>query len=70
MIYFLGIIGPIKILTFGIIFLIQFIFAVFLIGKYEKGWNYFAWLLVIFFLPIIGSLAYFMKSLNKVKIIK
>ena len=25
MIYFLGIIGPIKILTFGIIFLIQFI---------------------------------------------
>jgi len=70
MINFLGIIGPITIITFGIVFLIQFVFALFLISKYEKSWNYFIWLLVIIFLPIIGSLAYFMKSLNKVKIIR
>lgn len=70
MIQILGIIGPFKIITFSIIFIIQFAFALYLIGKYEKGINYFLWLLVIILLPFIGSFAYFMKSLNKIKFSK
>jgi|GEM_PF-2083663 len=67
MIQILGIIGPYKIIAFSIIFIIQFGFALYLIGKFEKGLNYFLWLLVLILLPFIGTFAYFMKSLNKIK---
>lgn len=70
MIQILGIIGPYHIIAYSIIYLIQLGFAFYLIGKFERSWNYFIWLLVIIFIPFLGTLAYFVKSLNKINFSK
>lgn len=63
---FLSIIGPFKILTFSLIYLLQLGFAIYLVGKYENNWKFFLWLVILIFLPFIGTFSYFMKSLNKI----
>ena len=62
------IITPYDIIGMISLYLILLISAFYLIGKYEKGWIYFAWLITIVMLPVLGPLAYFLKYLaNKPK---
>lgn len=56
-------IGPFEIITTLAIVISLFFSSLFLISKYEKGKTYFIWLLLIIFLPIIGSLCYLIKHL-------
>lgn len=66
----LNTIGPIKIISFLIIYILQLAFALYLVGKYEKGVTYFIWVFLILFIPFIGNLTYFIKSLNKLDLKK
>jgi hypothetical protein len=57
-------IGPFEIITTLTIILSLFFSSLFLVSKYEKGNTYFIWLLLIIFLPILGSLCYLVKHLT------
>jgi uncharacterized membrane protein len=56
-------IGPFEIITTLAIVISLFFSSLFLISKYERGKTYFIWLLLIIFLPILGSLSYLIKHL-------
>ncbi len=59
--YFLGIVGPIGVLTFIISYLLITITSLVFILKNEKGLDMFLWLLVIFMLPFLGGGIYILK---------
>jgi hypothetical protein len=59
--YFLGIIGPFGIIFLVISYLLITIYAIVLILKNEKKLELFLWLLIIFFIPILGSIIYILK---------
>lgn len=55
------VIRPYEIVTFISLIVLLFLLSLFLIAKHEKGSNYFIWLLIIVFIPVIGSVAYVIK---------
>ena len=57
-------IGPFEIITTLTVVLSLFFSSLFLVSKNEKGKTYFIWLLLIIFLPILGSLCYLIKHLT------
>lgn len=54
-------IGPYHILGFIGTYLVLLISTLYLIGKYEKRWIYFIWLITLIVIPILGSIAYLLK---------
>lgn len=67
---FFGIIEPLDIVIFGILYLVTFLGALYLILKNEKSLFLFFWILTILFIPLFGSVFYLMKHLlNKSPII-
>lgn len=61
---------PLMISTTGIvfflsIFVILFFFSLILLARHEKGLFFLGWILIIIFIPIVGSLAYLVYYVSK-----
>ncbi|UMB60414.1 hypothetical protein MHL31_15185 [Lutibacter sp. A80] len=56
-------IGPFEIIAVLAVIVSLFFSSLYLVSRHEKGRNYFIWLLLIIFLPILGSVCYLVKHL-------
>lgn len=57
------IIGPFEIIAVLAVIVSLFFSSLYLVSRHEKGRNYFIWLFLIIFLPILGSICYWVKLL-------
>ena len=62
-----GIIGPWGLIAVITIYLLISLPALFLVLKYEKSFNLFLWLLIILFIPFIGSALYLLRYVLNTK---
>lgn len=51
-------ITPLEIVIFTALTVVLYAISLFLMSKHVKGWRFFVWLLIIIFMPIIGSVSY------------
>lgn len=61
MIIVLGMITPTDLLVFLILYALVTFFAIYFAVKNEKNLIFFVWLMVILFIPFLGSTIYLMK---------
>lgn len=67
--FFLGILTPFKIITYSVIYLAFLAYSLYLALKNESKYLLVLWVLIILFIPFIGSIMYILKyHLNKRKL--
>ena len=66
----LGIVGPNQLIVIAIIYLLITIVSLILILKNEKNLSLFFWILLLLFVPFIGSIIYLLKNFTQKRVIK
>ena len=51
-------ISPTEIVVFLSLTIVLYVISLFLMSKTMKSWKFFVWLLIIIFIPFIGSISY------------
>lgn len=64
--FFYGLLTPYHMLGLGVLYAALTLYSIYLLFKNEKPLHYFIWMLVIIFMPFIGSGLYLLKHfINK-----